>query len=146
MDDLLEGLRQAADSTSDPEARLRAAVRFHVRFHTDRQSEATISHMELRALTDRNRRQIIKKRDRYEKMFCELLTAGINAGVFQIADPKLTNIAVLMMCSGVSDWFSDKGRLDADTVVEHYEAMVLRLVGCSDHSPEPQPGKSGRTV
>lgn len=52
MDDLLAGLRQAVDSEARPEARLRAGVRFHVLFHIERQSEAFISHAELRALTE----------------------------------------------------------------------------------------------
>jgi AcrR family transcriptional regulator len=133
MDDLLEGLRQAVDGEPSPEARLRAAVRFHVLFHTERQDEAFISHTELRALTEQNRRRVIVKRDHYERMFCDLLSAGVDAGVFRIADIRLTNIAILTMCSGVADWFSEGGRLGAETVAEHYTNMVLRLVGYSDH-------------
>jgi len=132
MDDVLEGLRRAVADATGPEARLRAAVRFHVLFHTSRQSEAFISHAELRALTGQNHRRIVLKRDRYERMFCELLSAGVDAGVFRIADVKLTNIAILTMCSGVADWFSGGGPLTPDQVAEHYETIVLRLVGYAD--------------
>ncbi len=135
MDNLLGGLRRAMDLESKPEARLRAAVRFHVLFHTERQNEAVISHSEMRALTERNLRLIIAKRDAYEKAFCELLEAGVDAGVFRIPDIRLTNIAILTMCSGVADWFSKRGRLRAETVAEHYVRMVMRLVGYSDPRP-----------
>jgi len=40
MDDLLEGLRRALSGATSLEDRLRAAVRFHVLFHIERQDEA----------------------------------------------------------------------------------------------------------
>jgi TetR/AcrR family transcriptional regulator, cholesterol catabolism regulator len=137
MDTLLLGLDQASRSESTPQGRLRAAVRAHVLFHTRRQDEAFISHTELRALSDQNRREILIKRDRYERRFRELLQAGVDAGVFRIPDVPLTTIAMLTMCSGVADWFFHDGRLDAETVAERYVEMVDRLVGYSG------PGVSG---
>ena len=128
MDDLLEGLRGAVEGRSSPEERLREAVRFHVRFHTERQDEAFVSHSELRSLTGPNLRRIIGKRDRYEAMFHGLLAAGVRAGVFEVADIKLVTIAVLILCSGVADWFSEGSRLDADAVADGYADMILRLV------------------
>ena len=131
MDTLLEGLAEASETESTPQGRLRAAVRHHVLFHTRRQNEAFISHTEIRALSEQNRRAILVKRDLYEERFCELLQAGVEAGVFHIPDVRLTNIAILTMCSGVADWFLHDGRLDEESVAERYVEMVERLVGYS---------------
>ncbi|MBV8368234.1 MAG: TetR family transcriptional regulator [Candidatus Eremiobacteraeota bacterium] len=131
MDTLLEGLDRASETESTPQGRLRAAVRAHVLFHTRRQAEAFISHTEIRALTEPNRRKILLKRDRYEERFRVLLQAGVDAGIFRIPDVRLTNIAILTMCSGVADWFFQSGRLDAELVAERYVEMVERLVGYS---------------
>ena len=128
MDDLLEGLQRAIQGVKTPEERLRAAVRFHVLFHIERQDEAFLSHNELRSLTGPNLRRIIAKRDHYETMFRTLLGAGIKAGVFELRDVRLTSIAVLTMCSGVSDWFSRPGRLSPDAVADAYADKVLQLV------------------
>ena len=128
MDDLLEGLDQAITSGSSAEERLRAAVRFHVLFHITRQDEAFISHSELRSLSAQNRPRIIVKRDGYERKFRALLTSGVRAGVFEIADARLTSTAILMMCSGVSDWFERQGRLAPGTVADRYADMVIGLV------------------
>ncbi len=128
MDDLLEGLERALASGSTAEARLRATVRFHVLFHIARQDEAFISHSELRSLSAPNHKRIIAQRDRYERKFRKLLTDGVREGVFQIADVRLTSTAILMMCSGVSDWFAGQGRLSAGTVADRYADMVVRLV------------------
>ena len=131
MDMLLEALAQASETESTPEGRLRVAVRNHVLFHTRRQNEAFISHTEIRALSEQNREHILAKRDLYEDRFCELLQAGVDAGVFHIPDVRLTNIAILTMCSGVADWYLPAGRLDEESVAERYVEMVERLVGYS---------------
>ena len=141
MDDLLEGLRRALTRGASPEERLRAIVHFHVRFHVERQDEAFISHSELRSLTGSNLRRIIAKRDRYERTVRKLLSAGVRAGIFHISDVRLATIAILMMCSGVSDWFTERGRLDAATVADRYADMVLRVVGF-DRSRAPRPAAS----
>jgi tetracycline repressor-like protein len=61
-------------------------------------------------------------------MFRDLLADGTAAGAFRISDVPLTTIAVLTMCSGVSDWFADRGRLSAKAVVDGYTDMALRLL------------------
>lgn len=128
MDALIEGAEQAIASQVGACARLRAAVLFHVQFHIDRQDEAFISHSELRALIDPDRAAIISKRDRYERLFRALLEAGRDEGVFEFEDAALTSTALLMMCSGVSEWFGGHGRLSAATVACCYADMALRLV------------------
>lgn len=128
MDDLLNGLACALSGTATHDERLRAAIRFHVLFHIERQDEAFISHSELRSLTPANRRRINAKRDRYEALLRAFLADGMNAGNFEIADVQLGTIAILMMCSGVSDWFAKRGRLSGDAIADAYSDMVLRLL------------------
>ena len=134
MDYALEGLERALGGATGFEARLRAAVRFHVLFHIERQDEAFISHSELRSLTSPNRRRINVKRDRYEAMLRELLATGTTASVFETGDVRLATIAVLMMCSGVSDWFAARGPLTGDAVAGAYVEMVLGLLRPTAHS------------
>src|ERR1043166_1826343 len=128
MDACLAGLKQAIAGNPTPETQLRAAVRFHVLFHIARQDEAFISHSELRSLSAANRRRIIAKRDSYEKMLRGLLSAGVRAGSFDIADVRLTSTALLVMCSGVSDWFTGRGRGTANMVADCYWELGGRLV------------------
>ena len=128
MDAMLDGLDRAIAGGSTPEEKLRAAVRFHVLFHIARQDEAFVSHSELRSLSAPNRRKIIPRRDRYEKAIRALLAAGVRAGDFEIADVRLTSIAILTMCSGVSDWFTGQGRLTPEKVARRYADMAIRLV------------------
>lgn len=128
MDALIDGLRQSVAGHVGAEERLKAALRFHVRFHTDHRDEALVSHSELRALEPANLKRIVAKRDRYESLMRDLLTAGVDEGRFEIADVPLLAKAVLMMCSGVSDWFEAGGRLSPVDIAEGYLDMVMRMV------------------
>ena len=134
MDALLQGLADAIASGTTAEHKLRAAVGFHVLFHIARQDEAFLSHSELRSLTPPNRRRVIAKRDRYETMLRELLAEGVAAGEFEIPDIPMSSTAILVMCSGVSDWFARRGRLKPQDVAGRYADMAMRLVG----APKPR--------
>jgi len=128
LDDLLDGVGRAAAAADGPEARLRAAVRFHVLFHTDSPHEAFLSHSELRSLTQANLRLVLARRDEYERVFRGLLASGVRAGVFQVSDVRLTTMAILTMCTGVATWFSDGGRLGPEAIADRYVEMILRSV------------------
>jgi AcrR family transcriptional regulator len=128
LDDLLAGVGRAVASADGPEARLRAAVRFHVLFHTDSQHEAFLSHSELRSLTQANLRLVLARRDEYERVFRGLLASGVRAGVFQVSDARLTAMAILTMCTGVATWFSDGGRLSPEAIADRYVEMILKSV------------------
>jgi len=128
LDDLLAGVGRAVASADGPEARLRAAVRFHVLFHTDSQHEAFLSHSELRSLTQANLRLVLARRDEYERVFRGLLASGARAGVFQVSDVRLTAMAILTMCTGVATWFSDGGRLAPEAIADRYVEMIMHSV------------------
>lgn len=128
MDALIDGAERAVSQETGAVARLRAAVLFHVHFHISHQDEAFVSHSELRALVEPNRKAIIAKRDRYETLFRSLIDAGCREGVFAVDDLAVVSTALLMMCSGVSDWFGPQGRLSPDAVAQHYAELALRLV------------------
>jgi AcrR family transcriptional regulator len=128
LDDLLAGLQAAVAAAEGPEKRLRAAVSFHVLFHTRRRQEAFVSHSELRSLTPPNLRRVVARRNEYERVFRDLLTAGVRKGVFRVPDVKLAAMAILTMCTGVALWFSDDGRLAPEAIADRYVAMILRSV------------------
>ena len=61
-------------------------------------------------------------------MFRGLLASGVRAGVFQVADVRLTAMAILTMCTGVATWFADGGRLSPETIAERYVEMIMKAV------------------
>src|SRR5690606_30076828 len=74
---LLGSWQREQPDTTDPRARLRAFVDFHVRSHTLRRREVFVANMELRSLAPADRRRVVALRRRYEDGLTEILRAGV---------------------------------------------------------------------
>ncbi|MGP6087931.1 TetR/AcrR family transcriptional regulator [Antarctobacter jejuensis] len=127
LDDLLASW-QAREAASDPVAELESFVRFHIAYHLDRPDLVFIAYMELRNLEPQNFAVIERLRHAYETELESILQAGRAAGVFDIADTKLTTMAVIAMLTGVTTWYRPGGRLSGTQVQDHYWTMVRKAV------------------
>ncbi|NBR90462.1 MAG: TetR/AcrR family transcriptional regulator [Rhodobacteraceae bacterium] len=127
MDELIAA-SDAQGSTGAPRDRLEAFVRFHILFHLARPDAVFISYMELRNLTPENFTVIEGLRRSYEDRLETILKAGTDAGVFAVADTKITTLAIIAMLTGVTTWYRASGRLSSEGVAELYWDMVRRAV------------------
>ncbi len=127
LDDLLTSW-QAREPQADPARRLEAFVRFHITYHLNRPDLVFIAYMELRNLEPQNFAVIERLRHAYETELESILQAGRAAGVFDIADTKLTTLAVIAMLTGVTTWYRPGGRLGSAEVQDHYWTLVRKSV------------------
>ena len=112
----------------DPEQALQDFTRFHIRFHAERPDAVFIAYMELRNLTPENFKVVEARRHDYEDILCAILDRGTDMGRFQIADSRITTMAVIAMLTGVNTWFRQTGRLSLDEIESIYWDMTRRLV------------------
>jgi hypothetical protein len=84
--------------------------------------------MELRNLTDDNFTQIEAMRRSYEDALEAILISGKQADVFDIADTRITTLAIIGLLTEVVTWYRPDGRLKLDEIKSHYLEMVLRMV------------------
>lgn len=127
MEELLTA-RAELDAPADPVQALEQFTRFHIRFHSNRPDEVFIAYMELRNLTPENFAAIEAMRRAYEDQLTEILVAGVSAGHFRLAEPRVTTMALIAMLTGVNTWFREEGRLSLDEVEGIYLDMVRRTV------------------
>jgi AcrR family transcriptional regulator len=125
MQELLSTLENGLVRADGTEARMRAAVRGHVRFHLKRQKETFIASSELRGLSAERFDAIVARRDAYERLFQDLIRQGIDQGVFAAADVKVLSYAILTLCTAGASWFRPDGRMTADAIARLYENFVL---------------------
>lgn len=144
MEDLTGSLRGNLAGLTDVEARMRAAVRSHVRFHLDRQKETFIANSELRGLTPEHYREIVSMRDEYEQIFQQIIREGCDAGVFADVDVKILSYAILTLCNAGAIWFKPKGRMPVDAIAGIYEAFALR--GLKRGRPAERPAAAGAPI
>lgn len=127
MDDLLRAWA-AQPVAAEPMARLEGFTRFHIRFHLERPDEVFVSYMELRSLSPENFAVIEGLRRCYEDELESILRAGLETGVFAVADTKIATLAMIAMLTGVTTWYRAQGRLSVAQVETIYWDMVRKAV------------------
>lgn len=129
-DELEVKLRDARDAAGDdPRDQLKALMRAQALFHTDHTLEARVSNHEIQWLPEPARSQVVETRRRMRAWFEEVITEGVHAGVFDVADVKATVKAILYMGIGISEWFVPGGPMGAQEVAELYASLALRMAG-----------------
>lgn len=131
MRDHMEGLSaawDAEDKAQTPLARLEQFARFHIRYHHVRRDAVFIAYMELRNLNPDNFETIEALRRGYEDQLGQILHEGVEAGVFDIRDTKVTAMALIAMLTGVNTWFKETGRLTLEDVEGLYWDMTRKAV------------------
>ena len=114
--------------TIDPIDQLSQFLNFHLDYHLARRDAVFIAYMELRNLDATNFAQIETMRRQYEDALERILIAGKNAKAFDIADTRITTLAIIGMLTEVVTWYRPDGRLKLDEVKSRYREMVLRMV------------------
>lgn len=120
MADLMACVSEAVDAAGDdPREQLAAAIRAHVRFHTEHRPEVIVADAELRSLEEPGRTEIIALRDRHQAIFRGPIEQ------LGVAQAGIVTAAVITMCTDVAMWFRPDGPLTADEVGDTYVQFVL---------------------
>jgi len=127
MTELLQA-RSREEQSTDPIDQLSQFLNFHLDYHLARRNAVFIAYMELRNLDAANFAEIETLRRQYEDALEQILIAGKNAKAFDIADTRITTLAIIGMLTEVVTWYRPDGRLKLDEVKSRYREMVLRMV------------------
>ncbi|MCW0214589.1 MAG: TetR/AcrR family transcriptional regulator [Pseudonocardia sp.] len=115
----------------DPADRLRALVEVQVLFHLEDQRGTLLGTSELRALEEPVLTPHLAKRHTQQRYFYAVVREGVEQGVFRTTLPDEAARAIVVMCTGVAGWFSDKGAVGRPEMVERYQRLSLDMVGAS---------------
>lgn len=127
MSELLTALK-SHEAKPSPIDELSQFLNFHLDYHLARRDAVFIAYMELRNLTEDNFTQIEAMRRSYEDALEAILISGKQADVFDIADTRITTLAIIGLLTEVVTWYRPDGRLKLDEIKSHYLEMVLRMV------------------
>lgn len=134
MEHLLAAMQKAIGPHATPTAQLEAFASFHVTYHIEHPQHVFLAYMELRSLEKQGFDAVLPLRDTYEETLRNILKAGQTTNSFMVADPDVVARGILAMLTGVTVWFRQDGRLDAETVARIYAETVLRSVGALPNS------------
>ena len=125
MDQLLEELEIIVASDETSITKLRAAIAAHASMIGDNPAGAAVFLREDRGLGDEYLSQYVAKRDRFEAYFREIVTEGVNVGVFRPTDVAISVNALLGMVNWMTRWYRPDGRLSAAEIADHFADLFL---------------------
>jgi AcrR family transcriptional regulator len=135
MLDLLQALGEELAEITEPIARLRAFIAFHLHYHMTRQAEVFVINFELRSLEAENYTEIIALRQRYEKVLAEILAAGMRNKSLHHVDIQIVSYALLAMLTGICTWYRPDGRLSEAEIISIHTDLALRGLVAAEPSP-----------
>ena len=120
------GFREAVAKSDDPIARLRLAMKAHIRMLVGDDDGTYVLLYEGRGLEDEARAAMVRLRDRYDAMWEGLLYQAVGTGRLKPdLDLKLVRLSILGSLNWVAQWFSTEGGRSADEVGEHFAETLL---------------------
>ncbi|MDT3446447.1 MULTISPECIES: TetR/AcrR family transcriptional regulator [unclassified Pseudofrankia] len=93
----------------------------HMRIYVERQHE----------LPDAIRDKIVEQADRYGEMLVDVLRRGVAEGVFRVAAPNLTALAILGMCHSTYQWYRPGGRRTVGDIAQYFYDTLITGIGAS---------------
>ena len=124
MSDMIERLSERLTGAATPLEQLRRAVQFHIEYHIAGPDQTCITDEELRNLETENYLKVVAKRDIYQKIIEDILSAGKAEQGWRLDEPKLYSRALIKMCGGVATWFKAEGELSIAQIAEAYADLL----------------------
>jgi AcrR family transcriptional regulator len=113
------------ESEAPPIDRLRGAIHEHLRVAAAHADELSLIQIELRSLSAERRAEMIARRDAYERLWRDAISAGIADRSLRSVDVRLAGIGILSACNWFTQWYRPDGALGVDEVAERFADLFL---------------------
>lgn len=125
VDALTERVLVAIDPVAPATKRLTQAIEGHIVAVADHLDELSVFLHELKSLNPERQARILAKRDRYEHIFRDILTDGMERGEFTPRDPRLASFLTLSACNWLYNWYHPKGGYAPREIADSFADMIL---------------------
>ena len=111
-----------------PAEKLRELLRSHIDYIMHDNYSLILYFQEKEKISVQEIKKYLESRNKYEKIFKDLLAQGIKQGVFPKVDITLTVYAILGMCNWIVQWYNPKGSRSPKDIVEHMVYLICDLM------------------
>jgi TetR/AcrR family transcriptional regulator, cholesterol catabolism regulator len=112
----------------DPVEKLRRLAHDFTAIVIENRDYIAISTREMMFLPADSRARITRMQKKFDRILGAILTDGAERGVFTVADPALTALAIGGMIIWTHRWYRASGRLSSDQVADAMAAAALNIV------------------
>lgn len=126
LDRVLDKMRQVLEMNHGATAtdKLAALVQGFVDVMIDDLQGSALA-LDFNALHDEQLRQIIAKRDQFERGMRSVISDGMKAGEFRKADAKLATLAILGAINWIGKWYRPDGPFNAADIGRMYAELFV---------------------
>jgi AcrR family transcriptional regulator len=125
LDILTEQVTAAIRDPVPADEKLRRAMNAYLGTLTEYHDVAAVLILEHRSLEPEYQKRHIPQRDRFEKIWRDLILEGKNAGIFTCEHPSLSARAVLGVLNWTVTWFRNDGPMSSEYIANQFSELFL---------------------
>jgi AcrR family transcriptional regulator len=137
LDHILEVAREVRRASRGPADALRHLIERHAAIMVH-EFKGTALALEVGALTGARLTEVVKRRDRYERILRDVIAQGVRTGAFRVVDAKLTAFAILGSINWIAQWYRPAGAAQAEEIGEQFADLFLRALAPSSRPRRPR--------
>jgi TetR/AcrR family transcriptional regulator, cholesterol catabolism regulator len=133
----ITAVMEAVNEQDTPLKKIRAFIETLSRFNAENQVRMGVLLHDFRSLAEPRRAEIVRARDRYDKMLRKLIVEGQQQGqICADIDPKLSALAAMGMINTIYQWYRPGGDKRPEQIGLTYAEFVIRALHCTpeDHA------------
>ncbi len=123
-DSYFEGISEIRARELPPAEAMAAIIRKHALNVMERRDWTAIYFREESELTEQQRKEIAKKKRRYDSMIEEVYEAGMKAGVFRQMPVHIAVSGLLGLCNWLYVWYKEQGALPAEQIAAYCSDLL----------------------
>lgn len=126
LDLLIEHIQSVISQPLPPEEKLRNAIDAYLQAMLDHRDLAAVLLLEHRSLQPEMRSKHIPRRDRFERLWRDLILEGMQQSVFTCKDPAMASRSLLGVLNWTITWYRPDGKLTPGQIGEQYGDLFLK--------------------
>lgn len=124
LNKVLENLENVKSETGPADEKLRDLIVSHVNVMLDTLQGSTLA-LDFNALSDDLLKQVVDKRDAFERGIRDIIQQGIDSGIFQPVDTKLSVFMIMGAINWITKWYRADGRYNAEDIGPFYADLFI---------------------
>ena len=122
---MIEGAEAVVETDRPAEDKLRELILIHIRTVLE-EFPVTTAHTDFRSLPPEKLKELVTKRDRYERAYRSVVAGGVEAGAFKVRNIRISVWAILGALNWVVQWYSAGGELNVEQIAEDFGDLFVR--------------------
>ena len=125
LDALIECIQAVVDQPLPPDDKLRLAIRDYLIVMLNRRDLASVLLLEHRSLELEFRAAHIPRRDRFERLWRDMIEEGISENIFYCQDSAIASRALLGVMNWTITWYRPDGSLSPEMIAEQFADLFF---------------------